>query len=97
MRMLFVMMVLFSSNVYSESNRGSWQYTLKLGSASIARAGGELIESTGLSWPDGRQIIVTYWKLNSGEMVRCFDNFQADMQSTGSSCQKPSARDNKDK
>jgi hypothetical protein len=42
----------------------------------------------GLSWPDGRQAIVTFWKAENS-VFRCIDYFDTSMQSTGGGCYSP--------
>ncbi len=61
-------------------------------SAALALNGWELISSAGLSWPDGRQALVSYWALTKEGnrlTLRCYDYFDADMQSTGGACYQP--------
>jgi hypothetical protein len=44
--------------------------------------GAKLISSTGHSWPDGKQAVVTFWEV--GELfLRCIDYFGADTVATG--------------
>jgi len=45
----------------------------------------ELTGTAGLSWSDGRQAVVTFWRSN-GIYLRCFDYFTADMKSAGGLC-----------
>jgi hypothetical protein len=50
--------------------------------------GAKLISSTGHSWPDGKQAVVTFWEV--GELfLRCIDYFSADMVATGGICSQP--------
>lgn len=55
----------------------------------------EITGVTGLSWPDGRQAIVTYIETRQSVdpdkpekkwLFKCIDWYQADMQPTGQSC-----------
>lgn len=66
-------------------------------SATFALLKGELLSSTGLSWPDGRQAVVTFWYMDSygflgGEFFRCIDYFDKDMISTGGACKTARGR-----
>lgn len=62
-------------------------------SASFAKAGGWLLaDTTAMSWPDGRQALVTFWQrcYTEGAEIcftqRCIDYFDADMLPTGGDC-----------
>ena len=65
-----------------------WIIKPGLDSATLAVAGWELLESNGLSWPDGRQAIVTFWVANSSDhkMMRCISYFDSVMRQTGDAC-----------
>jgi hypothetical protein len=41
-----------------------------------------------LSWPDGRQAVVTMWNSKLGDFARCFDYFDAKMNQTGGKCER---------
>ena len=48
-----------------------------------------IVGTSGLSWPDGRQAIVTHIEVEQGKgkwHYRCVQNFAADMQQTGEMC-----------
>jgi hypothetical protein len=55
----------------------------------------DLISSSAMSWPDGRQLLITFWESQFSPkdgvriLVRCYDYFAADMQSTGAICYTP--------
>lgn len=54
-----------------------------------------LVSSTAMSWPDGRQALITFWdsRLSTETevriLVRCIDYFNDSMQSTGGNCKAP--------
>ena len=71
-----------------------WQATPAFTSAHFVQLGADHLSAVGLSWPDGRQAIVTFWYIDSygfkgGETFRCIDYFDAAMQSTGGVCYTP--------
>jgi opacity protein-like surface antigen len=72
-----------------------WVPMLSVTTADVAAAGWELRSSSGLSWPDGRQAVVTFWlrALNTPFTIRCVTAFAADGQQTGSLCKRPSNRE----
>ncbi len=41
-----------------------------------------------MSWPDGRQAVVTMWVNQLGDFARCFDYFDAKMVQTGGKCER---------
>ena len=48
-----------------------------------------VVGTSGLSWPDGRQAIVTHIEVEQGKgkwLYRCMQYFSADMQQTGEQC-----------
>src|SRR5262245_36602335 len=47
-----------------------------------------LASSAGLSWPDGRQAIMTFWK-SGATLLRCIDYFEQDMTPSGGVCYQP--------
>ena len=59
-----------------------------LSSGQLAKDGWTLVGTTGLSWPTGRQAIVTFWRSPDGAMVRCTDYFERDMIATGGKCER---------
>ena len=49
----------------------------------------DVVGTAGLSWPDGRQALVTTVQIKNTEkqwLCRCTDYFDADMQQTGQAC-----------
>jgi len=66
-------------------------------SAVLAANDWDLVSSSAMSWPDGRQLLITFWKFELGLipgdetviLVRCYDYFDTDMQSTGGGCYSP--------
>jgi hypothetical protein len=61
----------------------------EMSSAKFAAMGWEQSSSAGLSWPDGRQAVVSYWTvLRDGARVtaRCISFFDEDLRSTGDIC-----------
>jgi hypothetical protein len=69
----------------------NWIRSYFVNSAALSVLGGELLSSSGLSWPDGRQAVVTFWFIDSHgfepwEHFRCIDYFKQDMQATGGAC-----------
>jgi hypothetical protein len=65
----------------------AWRMVVGLTSGDLAQKDAALISSAGLSWPDGRQAIVTFWKAE--KIYRCVDFFNADYQQTGGACHLP--------
>jgi hypothetical protein len=64
---------------------------VKQSTADLSLEGWELISSSGLSWPDGRQSVVTFWQPRSRIQVvwRCFSSFDKFEQHTGELCKRP--------
>lgn len=49
----------------------------------------KIVSSSGLSWPDGRQALITYVEVIQGKqkwLYRCVDSTNKDFQSTGQLC-----------
>ena len=74
----------------SNSPAAAWETHVNETSQALAVRGLELVTSSGFSWPDGRQAIVTFWQ-QSGEapepkMYRCIDYFNKRMEPTGGRC-----------
>ena len=70
-----------------------WELLPGQTSASFAKATGWLLDGTAaMSWPDGRQTLITFWRRcydESSELCftqRCTDSFDSDMRSTGGVC-----------
>ncbi|MFN7609993.1 MAG: hypothetical protein ACK5QX_03505 [bacterium] len=70
-----------------------WKLNPGKTSALFASAGLQLSGTAGLSWPDGKQAIVTYWSMpfEGGKhfTVRCVTYFDADFRQTGDICSYP--------
>jgi hypothetical protein len=67
---------------------GVWGLDLESSSASLARDGWKFLGMSSLSWPDGRQALVTLWVSDLGNFARCFDYFDAKMNQTGGKCER---------
>lgn len=72
----------------------AWGMFTGISSATLASEGADLVASTGFSWPDGRQALVTFWRPTQepyiwADTVRCVDYFDGSMQSTGGACYIP--------
>jgi hypothetical protein len=64
--------------------------------AGLAGSGFEQLSAAGLSWPDGRQAIVTFWKGEASGVTahfRCVTYFDASMVETGEQCRSVFATD----
>ena len=57
-------------------------------SATLARGGWKFLSMSTLSWPDGRQAVVTMWTSDLGDFARCFDYFDAKMEQAGGKCER---------
>ena len=64
---------------------GDWQPLFGRSTADLAVAGWEVEAMTGLSWPDGRQGAISFWRYED-YLVRCITFFQADAQESGDLC-----------
>jgi hypothetical protein len=71
-----------------EAWSGTWGFEPEASSASLARAGWRFLAMSTLSWPDGRQAVVTMWGSELGDFARCFDYFDAAMHQTGGKCER---------
>jgi hypothetical protein len=67
---------------------GVWGLDLESSSASLARDGWKFLGMSSLSWPDGRQAVVTLWLSDLGNFARCFDYFDEKMNQTGGKCER---------
>ena len=79
-----------------EIDLGIWEMQPGLTSAYLARSQWIQKGAAGLSWPDGRQAVISYWEIVyqlSGEelrsTVRCVTYFDTEMQETGDICSSP--------
>ncbi|MGI9425306.1 MAG: hypothetical protein ACR2PA_19090 [Hyphomicrobiaceae bacterium] len=69
-----------------------WQPVPKLLSSNLAKDGWEIRTSSGLSWPDGKQAIYSYWsRLRDGKLstILCAAYFRRDRKATGETCFRP--------
>ena len=80
--------ILPSNNVLAQE----WEWLPGMTSAKLAAAGWEIKASAGMSWPDGRQALITFWYAELEEGVhftmRCVDNFNEFLQSNGGTCEQ---------
>ncbi len=53
-----------------------------------ARDGWRLRALSTVSWPDGRQTVVTLWTSDLGDFARCFDYFDATLRQVGGTCKR---------
>jgi hypothetical protein len=67
---------------------GVWGLDPESSSAVLARDGWKFLSMATLSWPDGRQAVVTMWNSKLGDFARCFDYFDAKMNQTGGKCER---------
>ena len=67
---------------------GVWGLDAEATSAVLARAGWKFLSMSTMSWPDGRQAVVTMWTSDLGDFARCFDYFDAAMEQTGGKCER---------
>ena len=71
-----------------ERGAGIWGLDEKATSAGLAREGWTFLSMSTMSWPDGRQAVVTLWNSKLGDFARCFDYFDAAMHQTGGKCER---------
>ncbi len=67
---------------------GVWGLDAEASSAALARDGWKFLSMSTLSWPDGRQAVVTLWMNKLGDFARCFDYFDAKMVQAGGKCER---------
>ncbi|HEY5080746.1 MAG TPA: hypothetical protein VII91_02270 [Bauldia sp.] len=67
---------------------GVWGLDPAATSAELARGGWKYLGMSTMSWPDGRQAVVTLWNSKLGDFARCFDYFDAAMHQTGGKCER---------
>ena len=72
----------------SDPRAGVWGLDPPATSAELARGGWKYLGMAALSWPDGRQAVVTMWNSKLGDFARCFDYFDAAMHQTGGKCER---------
>ena len=69
-----------------------WRPVEELQSSNLAKDGWEVRASSGLSWPDGKQAIYTYWsRVRDGKLstILCAAFFRRDMKATKETCFRP--------
>ena len=71
-----------------ESGYGVWGFDAEASSASLAHDGWKFVAMSTMSWPDGRQAVVTMWVSKLGDFARCFDYFDAKMVQAGGKCER---------
>ena len=67
---------------------GVWGVDPDASAATLARDGWKFLDMSTMSWPDGRQAVVTLWSSKLGDFARCFDYFDAEMNQTGGKCER---------
>ncbi len=72
----------------TQDGYGIWGFDAEASSAALARDGWKFLAMSTLSWPDGRQAVVTMWVSQLGDFARCFDYFDANMVPTGGKCER---------
>jgi hypothetical protein len=87
-----LLLVAWDSAQAQESATQGWNHAPSITSGGLAQAGCQLLGTTGLSWSDGRQGIVTFWHCPNGNTVRCLDYFDAEMSATGGRCDSVPAK-----
>jgi hypothetical protein len=81
-----------SSAQAQESATEGWNQEPSTTSGGFAQARCQLLGTAGLSWPDGRQGIITFWHCEDGKTARCLDYFDAEMAATGGRCDSVTMR-----
>lgn len=76
-----------STAAYADGH-GDWGIDDAASAASLARDGWTFLAMSTLSWPDGRQAVVTMWQSKLGDHARCFDYFDAAMRPVGGKCER---------
>ncbi len=71
-----------------EAGAGVWGLDPDATSASLARDGWKFLAMSTMSWPDGRQAVVTLWQSKLGDYARCFDYFDAALKQAGGKCER---------
>jgi hypothetical protein len=72
----------------AKNGYGIWGFDEKASSAELARGGWKFLSMATMSWPDGRQAVVTLWNSKLGDFARCFDYFDAAMNQVGGKCER---------
>jgi hypothetical protein len=89
---VLLLLVAWGSAQAQESATEGWTPVPSITSGGLAQTGCQLLGTTGLSWADGRQGIVTFWHCQNGNTLRCLDYFSAEMSTTGGRCDSVSAQ-----
>jgi hypothetical protein len=95
-RILFAAVLMLAATVAVAEDRetsgkqgaGIWGVDPDATSATLARDGWKFLSMSTMSWPDGRQAVVTLWNSEIGDFARCFDYFDAAMSQTGGKCER---------
>ncbi|MHA1157873.1 MAG: hypothetical protein ACTSP2_03870 [Alphaproteobacteria bacterium] len=69
-------------------DNGRWGVDGQISSAELARGGWRFMAMSSMSWPDGRQALVTMWISELGDFARCFDYFDAQLVANGGKCER---------
>jgi hypothetical protein len=77
-----------SRETTDDGGAGIWGLDPKATSAALARDGWKFLAMSTMSWPDGRQAIVTLWQSKLGDFARCFDYFDAALKQAGGKCER---------
>jgi len=92
MRFLLIVISIFASSVINAQNIGrDWVYQRNTSLTDLFTVGTSVGSTAGLSWPDGRQAIITYVNTPGpqGSVVyRCVEYFDEEMNLTNSRCYK---------
>jgi hypothetical protein len=72
----------------TQDGYGVWGFDEEASSAALARDGWKFLSMSTMSWPDGRQALVTLWVSQLGDFARCFDYFDAKMIQVGGKCER---------
>jgi hypothetical protein len=93
--MLAAVAILAASSAMAEDRQtagdprnGAWGVDENASAAMLARDGWKFLDMSTMSWPDGRQAVVTLWNSDLGDYARCFDYFDAGMNQIGGKCER---------
>jgi hypothetical protein len=100
-RFLIVAGLLVTTPAQAEPDPWRWNFLPgTVTSSGLANLRATFLGTTGLSWPDGSQAVVTFWRRegkahDTGEDIyltyRCVDYFNVGMESTGGKCEAAGA------
>ncbi|PAP92140.1 hypothetical protein CIT31_29715 [Mesorhizobium wenxiniae] len=91
-----VLLALGTITSVSASEAAEWQALPGMTSASLAQSGWRQTGAAGLSWPDGRQAVVSFWESTSEKQrftFRCVAYFDKDFHQTGDACYQAVGKD----